>query len=103
MSMTLNASATDGALSWPRRLYANLRWGIAALVRAPRRRMNPAWRRAHRLVPCGFVVLGAIVTSVFFVDGWVAEVMLRRPGWLRAFFEGLTEFGRSGWFLFPTG
>jgi undecaprenyl-diphosphatase len=103
MSMTLNVPVAEGALSRARRLYANLQWGIATVVRAPRRRTNPAWRRAGRLVPYGIVLLGVIVASMFYVDGWVAEIMVRRPDWLRTVFEGLTEFGRSGWFLVPTG
>ena len=103
MTLKLNASAADGALSWPRRLRANIQWGIATVVRAPRRGTNPTWRRTGRLAPYGIVLLAVIVASMFYVDGWVAEVMLRRPDWLRTVFEGLTEFGRSGWFLFPTG
>jgi len=103
MSMTLNVPVAEGALSRARRLYANLQWGVATVVRAPRRRTNPAWRRAGRLVPYGIMLLGVIVASMFYVDGWVAEIVLRRPDWLRTVFEGLTEFGRSGWFLVPTG
>jgi len=103
MSMTFDVPVAEGALSRARQLYANLQWGIATVVRAPRRRTNPAWRRAGRLVPYGIMLLGVIVASMFYVDGWVAEIVLRRPDWLRTVFEALTEFGRSGWFLVPTG
>src|SRR4051794_34649382 len=103
MSTTLNVSAFGGASSWPRRLHANLKWAVATIVLAPHRRTNPAWRRASRLVPTGILMLGAIAAAMFYVDGWVAQTALWAPYWLWAVFEEMTEFGRSGWFLWPTG
>src|SRR5205823_15098128 len=47
--------------------------------------------------------LGASMAIMFYVDGWVAEVAQRRPYWIWAVFEELTDFGRSGWFLWPAG
>src|SRR5262245_34977193 len=102
MSMTLNAPA-PGASSWLHRLRTNFAWGIATILRAPRRQARPVWCRAHWVVPCGIVALGAFLTTMVYVDGWIAEVVLRRPRWVRAAFEELTEFGRSGWLLWPTG
>src|SRR5438128_2449042 len=99
MSTTLNVSAFDGASSWPRRLHANLKWGVMTIARAPRRRANPAWRRASRLVSTGILMLGGIAATMFYVDEWAAEAARWAPYWLLAVFEGVTEFGRSGWFL----
>jgi len=74
------------------------RW-IRALLAPPLRlpRPNPgAFAAAAGLV-------AATVASMFFLDAAASDWASHEPGWLRGAFERITQFGLSGWFLFPSG
>jgi membrane-associated phospholipid phosphatase len=59
-----------------------------------------------KFLPLSAILVGAIaaiVLTVFFVDAWsVAAVQRLSPG-LIAFFDDITDYGRSNWFLVPIG
>lgn len=99
-----------------RRGITNLAAWIATLARAPR---VPAERRSGRakrspgraivlpMVPAIVVAIAlsvlAVVATMVFCDGWAIGYQRAVPGWLRQIFEFITEFGESGWILWPTG
>lgn len=100
-----------GTASQPRlcagRLAANLATnavaGTAALFRAPR-------RRSVRIVACwpcraalALAALAVILATMLWLDAPVYAALARRPLWLVLFFDEITDFGRSGWILVPTG
>jgi membrane-associated phospholipid phosphatase len=81
----------------------NARNALALLLRAP---VVPAdrlvARRQHYRVIAILAVL-TVVASMFFVDERAYRLALRLPtGVVDAFYE-ITDFGRSGWVLVPTG
>jgi membrane-associated phospholipid phosphatase len=45
----------------------------------------------------------AFIGAMFYLDAWAAEAALRLPAWVREVFNEITDFGKSGWFLWPTG
>ncbi len=47
--------------------------------------------------------LAAIVASMFWFDTTALDWARREPSWVRDAFERITNFGLSGWFLFPFG
>jgi membrane-associated phospholipid phosphatase len=99
----LKAAAHGGISCWARRLCSNIAWGAATIVRAPRAEAPPV-RRAYVRLAAGALVAGcAILAVMVLADGWVAETMKRSPRWLIVLFDQLTDFGKSGWFLWPTG
>jgi undecaprenyl-diphosphatase len=76
-----------------------VRW-IAVLVRAPRARLP-------RVTPGAFavfaVVLAVIIASMFLFDTKAIEWARREPLWLHDFADEITNYGRSGTFLYPFG
>jgi membrane-associated phospholipid phosphatase len=76
-----------------------LRW-IAVLVRPPRAR-PPRW-------PAGFwlataLAIAAIVASMFFLDTAASDWARHLPPHLTEAADQISNFGRSGWFLYPLG
>jgi len=47
--------------------------------------------------------LVVVVASMFLFDATASEWARREPNWFRDLFERITDFGLSGWFLFPLG
>lgn len=82
---------------------ANFRiWG-RALVRPARSWTHvatwaPAWKR---LVPHGLAMIALALVAMVWLDAAVGGARL--PPTLVAVFDEITDFGRSGWFLFPIG
>jgi membrane-associated phospholipid phosphatase len=85
-----------------RRIVGNLAAWTAALLR-------PAHVAVGRLVPpTSRLALGtaativALAVAMLFLDPLTAQAR-RLPLWVFVLFDELTDFGRSGWVLFPTG
>jgi membrane-associated phospholipid phosphatase len=73
------------------------------LFRSPRGNATPIWRAYARLAigaAVAIVVLGAIMV---FADVAGIKLAKQAPGWVVAPFRFATDFGLSGWFLFPLG
>jgi membrane-associated phospholipid phosphatase len=81
----------------------NARNALALLSRAP---VVPADRlvaRRQRYRVIAILAALAVVASMFFIDERAYRLALRLPmGVVDAFYE-ITDFGRSGWVLVPTG
>jgi membrane-associated phospholipid phosphatase len=84
-------------------IVENIRDAATLLLAAPRPpggRLAPAWRR-YRLE--GAIACAAVILSMIFVDQWVYRFASGLPEWLVDLFYDITDFGRSGWILVPTG
>jgi membrane-associated phospholipid phosphatase len=84
-------------------IVENARDALALLLRPPV--FPPAWlvatRQHYRVV--GILAALAVVASMIFIDERAYRLALRLPtGVVDAFYE-ITDFGRSGWVLVPTG
>ena len=77
-----------------------VRWCLV-LARTPRGR-PPPWFTARAVGAIG-LLLAAIVASMFFLDTAASAWARQLPPWFRAAFEEITNFGLSGWFLYPLG
>jgi len=87
-------------------------WGFAAhtagnlwrfvltLARPPRVRIAPWGPGAYAAMAATVAV---IVVLMFFVDATVINWALGLPQWLRDAADEITNFGLSGWFLYPLG
>lgn len=97
----------DEAMSAPgtvRRIGSELLTLLALPARAPRRRasgaaMMPPARLAVSLLAMALV----IAASMLIVDGWIYAPQRRPPIWVINLFDEITDYGRSGWFLWPSG
>lgn len=105
MSVTGGAAGTSGAAAWPRWAGVNLARGARALVRPPRAKMKPLVRADRRGLVAGAALAALLVIAavMLFADGAIAEAVKGAPRWIRAAFDFATEFGKSGWFLWPLG
>jgi membrane-associated phospholipid phosphatase len=103
MSLTGGLAGADVVASWPRRFGANLSRAVAAVVRPPRVKARRIERAYLRLLVAALVALAVIAAAMVLVDVQVAEAMKRAPGWVIALFDVLTDFGKSGCFLWPLG
>jgi membrane-associated phospholipid phosphatase len=63
-------------------------------------RLAPAWRR-YRVQ--GAIACVAVVLSMLFLDQPIYQFASGLPMWLVDLFFEITDFGRSGWILVPTG
>ncbi len=81
----------------------NARAALAILVRHPRAvpaQFVPVWRR---LLGHGALMAAVVVGSMIFFDARAYGVASELPPWLVDVFYEITDFGRSGWILVPTG
>lgn len=85
---------------------SRLRWVRANVVRAAavmaRRPCRPVAGRV-RLVAAALVAVLLIAAAMLVADGALAEAAKRLPRPVHEVFAFLTDFGKSGWFLWPTG
>ena len=103
MTVTGGAAGVGRSPSWPRWAWTNVAWAVRKLVRAPRTAVKPRWPSYARIGACAVASLIVIVGLMIFVDAWAVETALHLPRWVVAPFKEVTDFGKSGWFLFPIG
>jgi len=93
-------AAQRAAAALPARILGNFALAIAALARPPRAGL-PA-PSAHA-VAAVLVVGAAIVASMFLLDRTASDWARHLPPSFIEAFEQITDFGLSGWFLYPLG
>jgi undecaprenyl-diphosphatase len=92
--------AQPAAAALPARILGNFALAVVALARPPRAGL-PA-PSAHA-VAAVLVVGAAIVASMFLLDRTASDWARHLPPWFIEAFEQITDFGLSGWFLYPLG
>jgi undecaprenyl-diphosphatase len=102
MSLT-GGAATDAhdAATWPRWARANVGAAMTALAASPRFRAVQGTRA--RILAAGLATILLVAGAMVFADGQLAAASKQLPGWVHAAFAFVTDFGKSGWFLLPTG
>jgi len=103
--MTATGGVTaPGEPTRSRQLAANISATLATLLRKPRPLVRrPAWRSSGRLLLIVLMTIAAVVAAMAFLDNRAALAARGLPPWLVAAFDEFTDFGKSGWFLVPTG
>jgi membrane-associated phospholipid phosphatase len=100
----IKAAPESRAARWPQWARANVAQWFVLLGRPARARAAAtlAWRAPIRLA-VGAVTVTALVTGTMIAfDAWAIGQTQRLPAWLIAGFDEVTDFGKSGWFLWPT-
>jgi undecaprenyl-diphosphatase len=100
----INGEAGEAAASPLRRCIANVAAALKLLLRPAR--VDPRLR--WPLAPRQFVIAGALAVVVFllgmvFTDTAATNAVARLPRWVVSAFDAITDFGMSGWFLWPLG
>ena len=104
--MTGRAKQPPAAWMVLRRLGSNLAAWLKTLLRPPRvlaLRWHPLWPLTGRVVVGAAAAIFFVAAAMLALDTGMTERALRLPGWLFAVFEEITDFGKSGWFLWPIG
>ena len=88
-------------LMWPQRVRVHFKLWIVTLCR-PARSAPPRTGMLAMSVGVG-AALAVIAATMVLVDGWAIAHVHRLPAWLIAAFLRISDFGRSGWLLWPIG
>jgi membrane-associated phospholipid phosphatase len=95
-------TTTDPGAPWPQWVRNNVAAWFAFLSRPPRAMPVATWWTAvHPGVTAG--VTAAVLGLMVAFDGWAITAVRNLPHGLVAFFDWLTDFGKSSWFLWPVG
>ena len=92
--------SAPAAEAFPQRIAINLLRWCRALVRAPRAKPPPPHAGAIAAVA---LTLAASIASMFLIDARASEWARHLPLWFTEIFDQITDFGLSGWFLYPLG
>jgi undecaprenyl-diphosphatase len=85
------------------RAILNIQTWINVILRPPRPRFAKIRRRPRVWIVGGSIVFiaGLLTFVMFTIDAWAITEMRRLPRPLVAIFDEITDFGKSGWLLFP--
>ena len=87
-----------------RRCAANVAAGFAMLARPPRIYGRNPWPLAsQQLAIAAGLAVAIFLLVMFLVDAAAINGVGHLPGWIVWFFDQITDFGKSGWFLWPLG
>jgi membrane-associated phospholipid phosphatase len=102
-------STTGGIATGPdsarlRQLRTNVADTFATLFRRPApTAFRPAWPPRSRLVLGAIAAIAVVAAAMVLLDGRLIDEARRLPPWIIRAFNEITDFGKSGWFLFPIG
>jgi len=102
---TIGGLTTASGRARVRQVKANVDAWVMGLHRRPRAFSNAeAWYRAARPLIYAAVAMVVLVPLVMVAsDAWAIQETRTLPEAAHAFFRFVTEFGKSGWFLWPIG
>ena len=87
-----------------RRCLNNVEAAVALLVRPVRGYVRESWPiNWQRVTIASGIGLLLLIFGIFFIDGPIMRGVAHLPHWIVWLFEQITDFGKSGWFLWPLG
>jgi len=87
-----------------RRCAANVAAAVATLLRPVRRHVQDPWPfDLQRLAIAAAVVVAIFLAVMFLLDAALIDGVGHLPRWSVWSFDQITDFGKSGWFLWPLG
>jgi membrane-associated phospholipid phosphatase len=103
MSLASGVKSMAGGGSALQRMLANARGFLALLVRETRvpAHRGLLWPLSGRIVSGALITIAALILIMFIADAWAIRQARTLPQWLVDVFNEITDFGRSGWFLWP--
>jgi membrane-associated phospholipid phosphatase len=94
--------AGAGAQTVLRRCLANIETALSLALRPPRVRAPWPMSWPQIAIAAGVVVV-LFVFGMVFLDAATIRAVGRAPRWLNWCFNQITDYGKSGWFLWPLG
>jgi undecaprenyl-diphosphatase len=99
----LDESTRYVGLTHVRRMAENLAAWLVALFDPARLRRRPAWTSPLRLAGGAAVAVALVALAMLYLDASAIAHQEQLPRWVVLTFEEITDFGRSGWLLWPIG
>jgi membrane-associated phospholipid phosphatase len=100
----LNRGDEGAAQTALRRCAANVVAAIARLTGPPRVHLRNPWPMAPRqLAIAAALAVAVLLLTMFLFDAAATRAVGHLPGSIVWFFDQITDFGKSGWFLWPLG
>jgi membrane-associated phospholipid phosphatase len=106
MTVVNGLNHESGGVAQPpwRRCLANVTAALTMLARPARMPPQPAWPlNARQFAIAAVVVVAVLMFGMFVVDAAAINAVGYLPRWVISAFEEITDFGKSGWFLWPLG
>jgi undecaprenyl-diphosphatase len=94
--------AAAPAAAW-RRCATNVGTALTLLVRPPRIHPQESWLTRRQLAIAAAVIAVVLLLGMSFVDAPMIHAARRLPRWVVSFFDAITDYGKSGWVLWPLG
>jgi len=86
-----------------RRCAANVAAALALVSRPAKLRLRRPWIEPRPFAIVAGIVVAAIVLCMVLLDAPIARAVTKLPRWAIWPFDQITDFGKSGWFLWPLG
>lgn len=87
-----------------RRCLTNVGVALATITRPPRIDPKRPWLLPPRqLAVAALVVVAIFLFGMLLIDARTTTAIGRLPHWVHAFFDAITDYGKSGWVLWPLG
>lgn len=93
----------DVAPSAWKRCFSNVGAALSILARPAKIHPRHPWATSRQLAIGAAVVIVAALIFMILVDAPVTKAVTRLPRWVIWPFDQITDFGKSGWFLWPLG
>jgi membrane-associated phospholipid phosphatase len=104
MSISNGLNRAEGvAVSTLRRGVASLVTALTVLTRPARSSARMPWPGLRELAIFAGIAVAVLVLLMLTLDAAAIRGVGRMPGWVISVFREITEFGKSGWFLWPLG
>lgn len=94
-----NSTATS---PW-RRCRDNVVHALTLLTGPAKLHPDHPWTTARQIAIASAIAVAVVLFFIVFVDGPVTHAVLDLPRWAIWPFDQITDFGKSGWFLWPLG
>lgn len=100
----LNRIESNASAPFWRRCATNVVAALTLLARPARITPGaPFFPTPRKLAIAVVALLVLLLIGMTFVDAAATNAAERMPRWLVSFFDAITDFGKSGWFLWPLG
>ena len=105
MSLANGFNRIDGeGAAMLRRCLVNVRTALLILTRPARTRAAWPWMaRPRQAAIAGGIIVAVLLLLMVTIDAAAIRGAGRLPRWIISAFDDITDFGKSGWFLWPLG
>jgi len=86
-----------------RRCADNLAHAFTILARPAKVHPSRPWATARQIAIAAAIVLAVVLFCMIVIDAPVTRAVMGLPRWAVWPFDQISEFGKSGWFLWPLG